>query len=150
MFLGASMVNLKKINLNFFDTIKTIDSPLYLLFFVLAGANLEIHLLRNIGLIGTVYLIFRLIGKIGGVHLGGFIAHTSGRIRKYLGLALVPQAGVALGVALIAKSDFPQIGSIIFTTIVATTVVYELIGPICTKFALEKAGEINLSGEDAL
>ena len=59
-----------------------------------------------------------------------------------MGWGLLPQAGVALGCALIAKSDFPQVGGIIFTTIVATTVIYELIGPICTKIALEKAGEI--------
>ncbi len=145
MFLGASLVNLKKTNLNFFDTIKTIDSPLYLLFFVLAGANLEIHLFKNIGLIGIVYLIFRLLGKIAGVYWGGLIAHAPERIRKYLGLALAPQAGVALGCALIAKSNFPQVGGIIFTTIIATTIIYELIGPICTKIALEKSGDIGIS-----
>jgi len=63
-------------------------------------------------------------------------------IKRYLGLGLVPQAGVALGVALIAKSDFPNIGNMLFSTIVATTVIYELIGPFCTKYALHKAGEI--------
>ncbi|MFC1592388.1 cation:proton antiporter [Candidatus Omnitrophota bacterium] len=147
MFLGASLVNLKKTNLNFFDVVRTIDSPLYLLFFVLAGANLELHLLKNIGLIGAVYLIFRLVGKIGGVTLGSYISHASQSIRKYLSFALVPQAGVALGCALIAKNDFPQFGGMIFTTIIATTVVYELIGPICTKFALEKAGDIGVSNK---
>lgn len=146
MFLGACLVNLKNTKLNFFDTIRTIDPPLYLMFFVLAGANLEMHLLRNIGLIGLVYLTFRPIGKIIGVHLGGFIAHASQKVRKYLGLGLVPQAGVALGCALIAKSDFPQAGGLIFTAIVATTVIYELIGPMCTKLALEKAREINIPG----
>ena len=145
MFLGANLVNLKKMQLNFFDIVRTIDSPLYLLFFVLAGANLEINLIKNIGLIGIFYLIFRVIGKIVGVHLGSLIVHASDKIRKYLGLSLVPQAGVALGLALIAKSEFPQLGGIIFTTIVATTVIYELIGPIFTKFALRKAGEIEIS-----
>ena len=149
MFLGAGLVNIKKINLNFFDVIRTVDSPLYLLFFVLAGANLEIHLFKSIGFIGIVYLIFRPIGKLIGVHLGGHIANASEKIRKFLGFALVPQAGVALGCALIAKSEFPEVGGIIFTTIIATTVIYELIGPICTKIALEKAGEISISGQDA-
>ena len=149
MFLGASLVNFKKINLNFFDTIKTIDSPLYLLFFVLAGANLNIYLFKSIGLIGIVYLLFRIIGKMGGVYIGGLVAKVSGTIRKYLGLALIPQAGVALGCALIAKSDFPEAGGVIFTTIIATTVVYELIGPVCTKVALEKSGDISpSSGQD--
>ena len=145
MFLGASMINLKKMNLNFFETIKTIDSPLYLLFFVLAGANLEIHLLKGIGFIGAIYLIFRVIGKIAGVYGGAFITQATEKIKRYLGLALIPQAGVALGCALIAKDTFPEFGGIIFTTIVATTIIYELIGPICTKVALEKAGEINVS-----
>jgi len=145
MFLGASMINLKRMNLNFFETIKTIDSPLYLLFFVLAGANLEIHLLKGIGFIGAIYLIFRVIGKIAGVYGGAFITQATEKIKKYLGLALIPQAGVALGCALIAKDTFPEFGGIIFTTIVATTIIYELIGPICTKVALEKAGEINVS-----
>jgi Kef-type K+ transport system membrane component KefB len=150
MFLGASLVNLKKMHLNFFETLKTIDPPLYLLFFVLAGANLEIHLLKSIGLTGIVYLIFRIIGKIAGVHLGGLIARAPDYIRKYLGFGLVPQAGVALGCALIAKNDFPEVGGIIFTTIIATTVIYELIGPMCTKIVLEKAGDISVYGQDAL
>ncbi len=145
MSLGASLVNLKKMHLNFFDVVRTIDSPLYLLFFVLAGANLEIHLLNNIGFIGIFYLIFRLAGKIGGIYLGGFITNASENIRRYLGWALVPQAGVALGCALIAKGDFPQAGSLIFTTIIVTTIIYELIGPICTKFALERAGDISIT-----
>jgi hypothetical protein len=84
---------------------------------------------------------------MGGVYLGGFIANVSENIRKFLGFGLVPQAGVALGCALIVKSDFPQIGGLIFTTIVATTVIYELIGPICTRIALEKAGDISVSGQ---
>jgi NhaP-type Na+/H+ or K+/H+ antiporter len=148
MFLGASLVNIKKINLNFFNVIRTVDSPLYLLFFVLAGANFQLGFLKSVGIIGIFYLILRLVGKMGGVYLGSFVAHTSDSVRKYLSLGLIPQAGVALGCALIAKSEFPQIGGIIFTTIVATTIIYELIGPICTKFALEKAGDIDISGQD--
>lgn len=77
-----------------------------------------------------------------GASLGAKIANASPSVRKDLGFGLVPQAGVALGCALVAKNDFPQVGNIIFTTIVATTVIYELIGPLCTKFALRKAGDI--------
>jgi Kef-type K+ transport system membrane component KefB len=144
MFLGAILVNINKSSFSSFDVLKTVDSPLFLLFFVLAGANLEIGLLPQLGLIGSVYLVFRVIGKVTGARLGAHISNASNSIRKYLGLGLVPQAGVALGCALVAKSDFPNIGSMIFTTIVATTVVYELIGPLCTKYALQKAGEINI------
>ena len=142
MFLGMVLVNIHLASFKFFDSIRTIDSPLFLLFFVLAGANLEIGLLRRMGILGLVYIFFRTLGKVAGSVWGGHIVKVEDRIRKYLGWGLLPQAGVALGAALIAKSDFPNIGNILFSTIVATTVVYELIGPFCTKYALHKAGEI--------
>lgn len=144
MFLGAVLINLHRYSFKFFDALKYVDSPLFLLFFVLAGANLEIRILPKLGFIGLTYLMFRVIGKMIGAGVGAQIANASKNIRKYLGLGLVPQAGVALGVALIAKNDFPVVGEMIFTTIIATTVVYELIGPLCTKFALQKAGEIQI------
>lgn len=142
MFLGAVLVNINKSSFNFFDSLKTVDSPLFLLFFVLAGANLEIGILSKLGFIGLAYLIFRVVGKVIGAGLGARISNASESIKRYLGLGLIPQAGVALGCALIAKSDFPKVGSMIFTTIIATTVVYELVGPLCTRYALQKAGEI--------
>ncbi len=142
MFLAAVLVNVHQVSFKFFEALRSIDSPLYLLFFVLVGANLEIGLLKGLGLLGLGYIIFRSLGKIGGAYLGGIIAQVPARMKKYMGLALLPQAGVALGVALIAKAEFPQIGSIIFTTIVATTVIYEIIGPLFTRISLKKAGEI--------
>jgi Kef-type K+ transport system membrane component KefB len=142
MFLAAVLVNVHKVSFKFFEALRHIDSPLYLLFFVLAGANLELGLLTSLGILGFGYIIFRSLGKISGAYLGGLIAQVPERIRKYMGLALLPQAGVALGVALVVKAEFPQIGSIIFTTIIATTVIYEIIGPMFTKFSLRKSGEI--------
>jgi len=145
MFLGAVLVNLSRYSFKFFDSLKMIDSPLFLLFFVLAGANLEIGILGNLSLIGLTYLFFRVAGKVLGASLGAKIARAPESIRKYLGYGLIPQAGVALGCALIAKNDFPQAGNMIFTTIVATTVIYELFGPLCTKYALLKAEDITAS-----
>lgn len=142
MFLGAVLVNLNRYSFKYFDALKVIDSPLFLLFFVLAGANLEVAILGNLSIIGIAYLVSRVAGKMLGVSLGAKIANASPSVKKYLGYALIPQAGVALGCALIAKSDFPQAGNMIFTTIVATTVIYELIGPLCTKYALRKAEDI--------
>ncbi len=144
MFLGTVLININKSNLEFFDVLKLIDSPLYLLFFVLAGANLEIGLLKGIGITGIIYIFFRTTGKTVGSVWGGYIVKVEENIRRYLGLGLLPQAGVALGCALIAKSDFPNVGNMILTTIVATTVIYELVGPLCTKYALQKAGEITI------
>ena len=142
MALGACVVNINKANFKFFDTLRNIDSPLYLIFFVLAGASLEINLLAKIGLLGVGYVVFRVVGKIFGAYLGAHFSGASDVMKKYMGLALIPQAGVALGCALIAKANFPEVGGIIFTTIIATTVIYEVFGPVCTKFALEKAEEI--------
>ncbi|MFH1577927.1 MAG: cation:proton antiporter [Candidatus Omnitrophota bacterium] len=147
MFLGAVLINIRSTNFRFFEVLRSIDSPLYLLFFCLAGANLDFGLIRSISLMGLVYLFCRAAGKMIGPILGGRVAKADQKIINYLGLGLLPQAGVALGCALIVKSDFPQVGGVIFTTIVATTVIYELIGPVCTKVALEKSGDINPSGQ---
>jgi len=142
MFLGMVLVNINKTSFRFFDTLRTVDSPLYLAFFVLAGASLEIHVLGKLGLLSLTYFIFRILGKVGGASLGGWISRAASPVKKYLGFGLVPQAGVALGVALIAKAEFPTLGGMIFTTIVATTVLYEIVGPFFTRWALHKAGEI--------
>ena len=74
--------------------------------------------------------------------IGGQISHSASNIKKYIGLGLVPQAGVALGVALVAQEQFPEAGGFLLTVIVATTVVYEIVGPLCTRIALHRAGEI--------
>lgn len=142
MFLGAALVNINRVSFKFFDTVRAVDSPLYLLFFILVGANLEIGKLATLGLLGATYILTRSAGKIGGAYMGGLISGASTRFKSYIGLALLPQAGVALGVALAAKATFPQWGGMILSTIIATTIVYEIIGPVCTRFALEKAGEI--------
>lgn len=142
MALGIAVVNLQSTSSTFFEVLEDIESPLYLLFFVLAGANLKLSSLRHIGIIGSTYFIVRIIGKVAGATLGGYLGKVPKRIRNNIGLGLLPQAGVALGVALVAKSNFPEIGNSIFTTIVATTVIYELMGPIFTKFGLLRSGEI--------
>ena len=142
MFLGTVLVNINKTSFKFFDALRSIDSPFYLLFFVLAGASLDIGLLKSLGLIGLVYIFARALGKVSGAACGANIINAGPRIKKYIGLGLIPQAGVALALGLIAKSTFPQYGNVIFSTIVATTIIYELLGPLCTKYALKKAGEI--------
>jgi len=142
IFLGMVLVNINKTSFRFFDTLRTVDSPLYLAFFVLAGASLEIHVLGKLGLLALTYFIFRILGKVGGASLGGWISRAASSTKKYLGFALLPQAGVALGAALIAKAEFPPLGGMIFTTILITTILYEIIGPFFTRWALHKAGEI--------
>ena len=142
MFLGTAVVNLHPRGRRFFDVIKDVDFPLYLLFFVLAGANLELRALKELSLIGLAYFFTRPFGEWLGSWLGATIAKSPKVVKKYLGLGLIPQAGVALGMALYVKAAIPEAGNLILTVIVGTTVLYEIVGPIFTKFSLQRAGEI--------
>lgn len=142
MAAGILVSNVNKNSSLFFGTLRDVDSVLFLSFFVLVGASLELGIIPQIGLIGLLYIFFRVIGKFIGVKLGSMISRADAKIGNYLAWGLVPQAGVALGVALAAKTLYPVYGVLIFTTITATTVVYELIGPVCAKYGLKKAGEI--------
>ncbi|MBN1380086.1 MAG: cation:proton antiporter [Deltaproteobacteria bacterium] len=142
MAFGAALANMKTPTDYYFESLQRIDGLIFLFFFVLAGANLEIDYLGKIGVIGVLYLIFRVLGKMGGVYLGGNIAGAGRTVKKYLGLGLAPQAGLALGCALVAKAEFPEIGGLVLNTIIATTVIYQIFGLLGTKYALYKAGEI--------
>lgn len=130
----------------------------YLLFFTIAGANLHIKSLPNVGLIGLLYIVGRITGKGIGAYLGTRIAGFEIKIQKYLGFGILSQAGVAIGLALIVKNQFQgvgpiiketgitmgdHIGNVVFTTITATSVIFEIIGPIAAKYALRKSGETN-------
>lgn len=143
IMFGAVLVNIDKNAFRFFDLLKKIDWPLYIMFYVLVGVNFRIGIISTIGLVATVYLAFRIIGKVLGAYAGGVIIGSEKSIRNYMGLALLPQAGVALGLALLAKSQFPAIGEALFAAITATTILYELFGPIVTKYVLIKVGDAN-------
>lgn len=116
---------------------------MYILFYVIAGAGLEMKMLKEIGIIGLLYFFARALGKIAGSYLGSIMSNTGKDIRNYMGLALMPQAGVAIGLAIIAKAELPDAGSMIFFTIIATTIVYEILGPIGTKYALSNTKNIS-------
>ena len=121
----------------------------FVLFFVLAGANLHVAALPSLGLIGVVYIASRSIGLVGGSWLGAVIGRLDRIIRKYLGLGILSQAGVAIGLSVIVKQEYSAIsewgatiGAAVITTITATSIVFEIIGPIACKIGLKKAGEI--------
>jgi Kef-type K+ transport system membrane component KefB len=142
MFFGAVLVNIEKTSFRFFDSLSAVDWPLYVMFYVLAGANLDVGLLSTLGLIGSVYIISRIIGRIGGAYAGAVIVGAEKSIQKYMGLALMAQAGVAIGLAMLAKVNLPHTGGDILNTIIATTVIYEILGPMATRYALVKARNI--------
>lgn len=122
---------------------------LFILFFFLAGAHLDLNALPSLGLLGGVYVLARIAGKTGGAYLGAAAGRAEDRIKRYLGLGILSQAGVAIGLSLVAANDFERIGtpealkisSIVVTTIAATCIVFEVLGPIMAKIALRKAGE---------
>lgn len=142
IIFGAVLVNIERTAFRYFDFLKTIDWPLYIIFYVVVGMNLEVGLLGSIGMVSAVYFVMRIIGKAAGAWAGGTAVGAPATVRNYMGLALMPQAGVALGLALVARSTFPEVGTAIFTAITASTVVYEVTGPLATRFALSRAGEI--------
>jgi Kef-type K+ transport system membrane component KefB len=149
MAMGIALVNLNPVSTRRVYRIVDDLVPLfYIVFFVLAGAHLNVRLLPVMGLVGLLYIIARSMGKIGGATLGAYISRAPVALKKYLGLGLLSQAGVAIGLSLLVVREFSglgesgmALGAFIVTTIAATTVIFEIIGPITTKFAISRAGE---------
>ena len=142
MMIGAMMVNLSQQREVLMEQCDRFTPPLFLLFFVLSGADLDLSVLPSVGLIGVMYLLLRCIGKWGGTYLGAVCVKADKHIRHYLGLTLLPQAGVAIGMAALVSARFPTLAAQVNTIVLAGVLVFELIGPVITKIALTKAGEI--------
>jgi len=145
MMMGLVLVNMLRENYKFFEVLRSVDTPLYLVFFILSGAHLDFGVLYKMGIAGVLYVAFRTIGKVYGARIGAKMSHAPKIVENWLGLSLTPQAGVALGIGLVAKITFPDFGNYIFTIIAATSVVFELVGPLLTKYCLVRAGEISPS-----
>jgi len=152
MVIGMFVVNTQSSKLihSIKHEVEGIMPLIFVLFFVLAGANLHLQALPSLGLLGLVYAAARSAGLVGGAYAGSVLGKLDSNIRKYLGLGILSQAGVAIGLSLIVKQQFAelgqhgmQIGSTVITTVTATSLLFELIGPILTKIALRKAGEID-------
>lgn len=117
--------------------------PILMLFFVLSGMTLDLTALTSLGTIGVVYFFIRIIGKYIGAFLGSALTNTSTSIRNYLGFALIPQAGVAIGLAFLGGRMLPASeGNKLITIILASSVLYELIGPVAAKWSLFQSGAI--------
>ena len=151
MMAGALYVNLRKDALATMEVIDKITPVVFMLFFVLSGATLNLSIFAGEGvlffvIVALFYLIFRVVGKWMGAFAGTSITKCEPQVRKYLGITLIPQAGVAIGLATSAGKSLstvnPEIGGLIVAVILTSTIVYELIGPGLTKVALMKAGEI--------
>ena len=141
--LGAAISNLSSNKNILFDSIDSISSPIFLAFFTLSGAELELRLISSIGIIGLAYILSRIIGKFTGALVGAKITGADKSVQKYLGMTLLPQAGVAIGLVVVASTALPEYSQTIRAIVLSATVVYELIGPYLTKIAIFKAGEVN-------
>jgi len=142
MMLGTIAANSGRMSSRLLSIVDRITPPLFIAFFTVSGADLDISVLVRVGIVGMTYILVRVIGKMVGAWLGCKIVHYPENISKYLGFTLIPQAGVAIGLSILAQSELGTQGIAIRTIILAATVVYELIGPVIAKTALQKAGEI--------
>ena len=153
MVAGALFTNIAKDSGRTLDVFDRFTSPIYMMFFVISGASLDLSIFTNkLGLIAVsvalIYLLVRVAGKWLGAFTGATITKSEPQIKKYLGLTLIPQAGVAIGLATNASALFSLneetalIGSLVIAIILTSTLIYELVGPLISKYALNKAGEI--------
>ena len=148
MMLGTVFCNLCDFSEELMDRIDRWSAPLFILFFVISGAELELATFKDaaVVLIGLVYIIVRSLGKYIGAAASAKWMGCDSNIVKYLGVTLLPQAGVALGMAIKAETLGAE-GAIVTNITLFSVLIYELIGPFFTKVALEHAGEINPHGK---
>jgi Kef-type K+ transport system membrane component KefB len=150
MALGVTLVNLAPNgSRSVFAIVKSVTPPIYILFFVLVGARLQVGLLPEMGLLGAIYILGRTAGKMGGAWSGASAVRADPVVQRYLGFALFSQAGVAIGLALAVAQEFqaasPEAqatGTLVVNVIAATTFVVQIVGPPFVKFAIARAGEI--------
>ena len=143
MMLGTVFCNICDFSEELMDRIDRWTAPLFILFFVISGAELELSIFKDLGIvcIGLVYIAARCIGKYFGASISAKATKCDPKIVKYLGITLFPQAGVALGMAIKAEELGPE-GVIVANITLFAVLIYEIVGPFLTKISLLKAGEI--------
>ena len=145
MTLGTVFCNICPLSEDLMERADTWSKPILVLFFVLSGAELNLSVFKNalVVAIGIVYVVARTTGKYFGARISSNISGSCDTVKKYLGITLLPQAGVALGMSAIVAESFGYDGMIIRNVTLFGVLIYELFGPTLTKVALVKAGEIN-------
>ncbi len=142
MIAGFFIANLERRHHQLFNVVEQVEEPLFGLFFSLAGAHFDIEIIKAAGLLALFILFVRMAGKQIGTWAGARISNASPEVRKYLGLGLFPQAGVTVGLVLVAKDFFPvQVGDVVVNAVIASVILNELIAPPMVTFAIKRAGE---------
>jgi Kef-type K+ transport system membrane component KefB len=139
--VGATMVNLSSESRRVFDALSQTDPPLYAIFFVIAGADLNVGLLPSLGLVGLVYVVGRAGGKLLGTLIATRRVTTEPTVKRYLGFAMLSQAGLAVGLLLAVNRRFPELAPLVTTVVLAGVTIFELVGPLGARYALVRAGE---------
>ncbi len=144
MMLGTVFCNICPLSHDIMGQSDKWTSPLFALFFVISGAELELGVFTNFAvvIVGLIYIVFRCLGKYIGTYFSAKVTCCESSICKYLGITLFPQAGVALGMCAIASAQFGEQGVLIRNITLFAVLVYELFGPLLTRWALTKSGDI--------
>ncbi|MBE6871667.1 MAG: cation:proton antiporter [Ruminococcaceae bacterium] len=149
MMLGTIFCNICDFSEELMERADRWTAPLLILFFVISGAELNLSVFSNwvFVVIGIAYIVFRSLGKYFGARISAKFTHCDENIVKYLGITLLPQAGVALGMASQALAFGGEVGVLVQSITLFSVLIYELVGPYLTKIALTKAGDIKLEGK---
>lgn len=143
MMIGAVLINLMKNSNRIFNLMSDFTPPIYLLFFTIAGASLDLSVLSRVGLLGVGYIFARAGGKVIGATLGAKYVKAEDNVVKYLGMSLLTQGGISIGLSTIVASELPQFSESIITIILFSVLVFEIAGPILAKIAIQKSDEEN-------
>lgn len=143
IMMGTTLVNLIHNSKRVFDSVSDFESPVYVLFFTLAGASLNLSIFAKVGLMGLAYILARAGGKMIGSWVGAKSVNADDVITKYLGLALLPQGGISIGLIVLVRQQLPEYAVAISSIIMFSVLIYEVSGPIFAKIAIQRAGEIN-------
>lgn len=158
MAAGFILVNRAERDVRIFRALNSFEPPIYVIFFTLAGTHLDVRALGAAGILGAIYFVARISGKINGVALGAQIAGAPKVVGRYLGFGLVPQAGVAIGLIFLVANDpsLSEYSDMITPVVLAGVFLSELLGPLTVRFAVTRAGEAyglkdaNIHGENGL
>ncbi|MDP6582531.1 MAG: cation:proton antiporter [Vicinamibacterales bacterium] len=142
--VGATMVNLAAESRRLFGTLAGTDPPFYAIFFVIAGADLDVSLVPTMGAAGLLYVVSRAVGKLVGAHAGARWLGLEPVVQRFLGMALLAQAGLAVGLTLAIDDRYAAFAPQVSTVVLAAVVIYETVGPVSTRFALVRSGEAGM------
>ena len=145
--LGVAVINLTAFRReDLFELARSISTPVYIAFFVLAGASMDLHLLATMGWLGAIYLVCRTVGKITGAGAGSALSHAPSPVRRYLGVCLLSQGVVAIGLATQTAAELGgraglQLGTMLVTIVSAAAIVFQLVGAPAARYAIIRSGE---------